>query len=257
MKDLISILIPIYNNSKYTKECIESIYKTTHCILEIIIIDNGSTDNSLEVLSKLKEKKPENVVDFLIIKNKKNVGVIKAFNQGIKKFKGQYLLLQNNDCLMCNGWLDEMKEAIKEVNGAGIVGPLTNLYKGKKSPYPQLVYADYKSVYKMDSFCKRIQTNSEKYLELSFVFGHCMLIERRVFEEIGNFDTRYGIGYCEEVDFCKRAKIAGFKIIIANRSFIHHYGNKTFDLLELKSNELMEKSKKKYLEKWGEEFNER
>lgn len=253
----VSILIPVFNNSKFTEDCINSIYLTTKVPIEIIVIDNGSTDDTEDVLLQLKQNCPNNIRKFKIIKNKKNRGVISAFNQGINIFIGDYLLLQNNDCLMTPNWLEEMMKVINQESNIGIVGPLTNLFKGKSHPNPQLVYPEYKSLNELNNFAISLRNKQKKlYSEVDYVFGHCMLISRKVIEDIGNFDTRFGIGYFEEIDYCKRAKDKGYKIVVANHSFIHHFGNKTLDLLNINRDELKKTNQKIFCDKWKIQFND-
>ena len=255
---VVSILIPVYQNSHLTKDCIQSIYSTTKIPIELIIVDNASTDDTIQVLLELQNNKPDNIEEFIVIRNKENMGVVSAFNQGIKQFSGDYLLLQNNDCVMTYNWLEEMMEVISENEKIGIIGPLSNLFHGKTHPHPQLIFPGYKTIDDLEKFVSSLKEKQKAaFIETDYVFGHCMLISREVIQNIGGFDTRFGIGYFEEIDFCKRAKDKGFKVGVANLSFVHHIGNKTLDLLKIDREKLKEKNKQIFNEKWKMDFHDK
>ena len=84
MNNLISIIIPTFNNEKQIKTCIDSVLKQTYELLEIIIINDGSTDNTLDILQKYDDKR-------IIIYTTKNGGVSKARNIGLEKANGDYI----------------------------------------------------------------------------------------------------------------------------------------------------------------------
>ena len=89
---MITVIIPIYNVSKYLKNCLESVINQTYKNLEIICINDGSTDNSLQILKEYKERDER-----IIIIDKKNAGVSAARNDGIEKASGEYLFCVDGD----------------------------------------------------------------------------------------------------------------------------------------------------------------
>ena len=89
---MITVIIPIYNVSKYLKNCLESVINQTYKNLEIICVNDGSTDNSLEILKEYKERDER-----IIIIDKKNAGVSAARNDGIEKASGEYLFCVDGD----------------------------------------------------------------------------------------------------------------------------------------------------------------
>src|SRR3989344_4262041 len=114
MKDL-SIVIVNWNTKELVLDCINSIIESkTKVKYEIIVVDNGSTEGSVEALRKIKEIK--------LIENKENLGFAKAVNQGIKKSKGKYILLLNSDTLVRKGSIDKLIEFAKRTSDAGVVG---------------------------------------------------------------------------------------------------------------------------------------
>ena len=111
MKDLISVIVPIYNVEKYLAECIESIIKQTYKNLEIILINDGSTDSSCEICNEYKEKDNRNKVI-----NKKNEGVSSARNTGIDVSKGSYLTFVDSDDWIEDNFVEILYNKAKEKN---------------------------------------------------------------------------------------------------------------------------------------------
>ncbi len=126
MKNYISAIItPTFNNEDYTIRCFDSIRKNTKDY-KIIWIDNGSKPESRE---KVKKFLDENNVPYELIQNQDNLGFVKATNQGMKRameFEADYIVLQNNDTEVYDGWLERMIEVAKSDPKIGLVGPITS-----------------------------------------------------------------------------------------------------------------------------------
>ena len=111
---LISIIILNYNGAKYLLECVDSVYKTASCKLEVILIDNNSSDNSQVIC---KEKFPE----VILIQNKENIGLA-ARNIGIKKAGGDFIVFLDSDTVVNPNWLITLLNSF-EKNGDGLYQP--------------------------------------------------------------------------------------------------------------------------------------
>ena len=97
------IIIPVWNQLTFTKDCLDSIFKNTVGVdYRIIIIDNASDDKTRDYLNGLKEARPNGIT---LIRNEKNLGFIKAVNQVIAASNAHYICLLNNDTLVTKGWL--------------------------------------------------------------------------------------------------------------------------------------------------------
>jgi GT2 family glycosyltransferase/2-polyprenyl-3-methyl-5-hydroxy-6-metoxy-1,4-benzoquinol methylase len=238
---LTSIVILTLNNLEYTKQCIESIRRYTPEAYEIIVVDNGSKDGTIEYL----ESQP----DIKLIKNPTNLGFALGNNIGMKEARGDYIVVLNNDTIVTQGWLTRLIACAESDPSIGIVGPRSNYVAGiqivKDVPYDNDMNA-------MQEFARKWSIeNSGKYEETIRVIGFCMLIKREVIEKIGGFDPLYESGNFEDDDFCIRAIRAGFKIKIAHDVFIHHYGSKTFASEKINYTESMLKNWERFKRKWG------
>ncbi len=242
---LVSIIIPVYNQLESTIETIESIYNFTEEYFELILIDNGSEK---EISDKLKQlTKGKNNIS--IITNTDNLGFPKAINQGLRKAQGEYLVIANNDIVVTNGWLKKLIAHAESNKNIGIVGPVSN----KVSGVQLLKEANYQSIEEMHEFAEEVsREHSGRYFEFPRVAFLCTLIKREVIEKIGGLDEQFSPGNYEDDDYCLRAQLAGFKTVIAQDVFVHHYGSKSFTAEgNEKYGRLLEKNKKKFINKWG------
>ncbi|MFY9302553.1 MAG: glycosyltransferase [Atribacterales bacterium] len=238
---LTSIIILTRNNLEYTKMCLESIRRYTPEPHEIIVVDNGSTDGTIEYL--------ETQEDVKLIKNGLNLGFALGNNLGLREARGEYIVILNNDTLVTEGWLTRLINSAQSNPQVGIVGPRSNYVVGvqlvKNVPYGDNMDA-------MQEFARQWSLeNSGRYEEALRVIGFCMLVKREVIEKIGGFDPYYEAGNFEDDDFCIRAQRAGFKIRIAHDVFIHHFGSKTFQSEKIDYRQVMLTNWERFKSKWG------
>jgi len=112
-QDLVSLVIPVYNQLHYTKQCLDSIRRSTPPRYEIIVVDNGSLDGTREYLASQ---------DARVITNAVNLGCAKAWNQGVLASRGQIIGILNNDIVVTPGWLENLIQFMDRT-GHGIVSP--------------------------------------------------------------------------------------------------------------------------------------
>jgi GT2 family glycosyltransferase/tetratricopeptide (TPR) repeat protein len=220
-KGMVSIIILTYNQLRYTEECIRSLQKFTPESHEIIFVDNGSTDGTIQWLQNLLAKNPH----YHLIENQSNLGFARGCNQGIKAASGEYLLLLNNDVVVTDHWLAGMLELIQSDETIGIVGPMTNNISGiQKDPF-----ATYQAIKDLPAYAKAFrEEHRHRRIPLRRIVGFCMLFKRSLLEKVGWLDENFGTGNFEDDDYCLRATLEGHQNFIAGDVFIHHYGSRTF-----------------------------
>lgn len=236
----VSIIIPVHNVWEQTRACLASIEEHTPQNYEIIVIDNASTDETRIALLDWAEC----TLDVRLILNDDNLSYSAACNQGIEVASGEYIVIMNNDIVVTDGWLGKILTAM-ERTGAGIVGPMADCVAGA-----QHIDFAYKDPAQLADFARRVYyAELSKTLETQAVVGFCMLIKRDVFDQIGEFDEQFINGY-EESDFCLRAGDAGFKVVVARDTFIHHKGSQTFIETGTDYWALIEENHRKFVAKW-------
>ena len=236
-----SIIIITYNNLDYNRICLESIRKYTPSdTYEVIIVDNNSSDGTREWL---KEQ-----TDIKLILNGENLGFPKGCNLGIDiSKKDNDILVLNNDTKVTPRWLDNLKICLYSDEKIGAAASITN----NCSNY-QAINVPYTDIENMIDFAdKNNISNSEKWEEKSRLVAFCMLIKREVINKIGTFDERFTPGNFEDDDLCMRIIEAGYKLMLCNDSFIHHFGSTSFKENYTKFSNILKTNAHKFEAKWG------
>ncbi|SDS42312.1 Glycosyltransferase, GT2 family [Paenibacillaceae bacterium GAS479] len=237
-----SIIILTHNQLEYTLRCLDSINRHTEDY-ELILVDNGSTDGTAELLLKS---------SFKTVLNPGNEGFAKGCNQGLALAEGDTVLFLNNDVVVTPGWLTAMHRLLESEPLCGMVGPVSNYVSG-----PQQVHAGYgPGLAGLEAFAaERSRVWHGHFWELPRLVGFCLLLRRSLALELGGFDERYGLGNYEDDDLCMRVRNGGWRLLTACDSFIHHYGHVTMNSLEeFDLPKLLERNKAIANAKWGEDL---
>lgn len=207
----VSIIIPNYNGGQYLLDCLRSIYvqDPKPYSLEIILVDNASKDNSQ---TRAKKEFPK----IKLIQFQKNKGFAKAVNAGIKKAKGNFIFILNNDTLLEKNCLQGLIKTFEKDKKIGVVGGKINNPQGKLD-LPGFKLNPYLGFMIYDSKGK----NQAK--EIDWVSGSAMMVQKEVLQKIGLLDEKFFF-YFEDTDFCLRAKRAGYKIFYQPMAKIVHLG---------------------------------
>ncbi|MCA9059325.1 MAG: glycosyltransferase, partial [Planctomycetaceae bacterium] len=233
---LTSIIVVTFNELAYTRMCVESLISRTDEAVELIFVDNGSTDGTAAYLQGIPSAK--------VVQNDSNRGFAPAVNQGLRIAQGDQILLLNNDCIVTTGWLSSLLEGLYESPDVGMIGPVSNCVSG-----PQQVEHGYTVLSSLDGFAWERRKTPE-YIAATRLVGFCLLFRRSVLSKVGNLDERFETGCYEDDDFCRRAIAAGFKLRIANHVFVHHFGSATFRGSGISLTRAMQENAARFHEKW-------
>ena len=214
----VSIIVLNWNNYQDTKECLESLRKSTYPNCKIIVTDNGSTDKSGE---RLKKEFPQ----YTFIYNDSNLGFAEGNNVGIRyalKRGADYVLLLNNDTIVDPGFLEPLVGIAEADDQIGVVGPMIYFYD--KPKVIQSIGARInllKGSHPLIGIREVDEGQYDEPMEVDYVSGAALLAKRQVIEDVGLLDPEYFL-YSEEVDWCYRAAKAGYKIMAVPKSKIWH-----------------------------------
>ena len=230
MMDL-SIVIVNLNNKKLTLDSIASIKKEGSKIKkEVIVVDNGSDDGSVEALRKLAKKDK----DLYLIENDGNYGYAKANNQGAKKAKGKYILLLNNDTLVKKNALGSMVEFAQKTPDAGVVGSrLLNIDGSLQNScyhFPTILNAIKEYWLGHKGLFEKFAPRGKKPVTVDAVVGASFLMTPKAVKKVGLLDERY-FAYFEDIDYCRQTWKVGLKVYYLPESVITHYHGATFKKL--------------------------
>lgn len=228
----LSIIIVNFKTKDLLRECLDSIQEDFK--YEIIVIDNNSQDGSVGMLKKNYELRITNY-ELKIIENKENQGFAKAVNQGFKIVQGEYIVLLNPDTRIKKGDLKECLSHLEENSKIGILGcQLINTdgsIQASFGNFPSLITEFFQAffLFKFFPFGRFIPFSFlSKHLFkkphlVDWVGGGFMLFRKKVLDKIGGLDENFFM-YFEDIDFCQRAKRAGWKIIYwPEIKILHHH----------------------------------
>lgn len=238
---LVSIVTLSWNAPEFTKMALESIRAHTSMPYELIVVDNGSGDETTSWLRTLGD-------DVRVIFNERNRGFAAGTNQGFAAARGRYVVMLNNDVIVTDGWLEGLVGAFDRIPGLGVSAVRSNRIAGD-----QLVLdAVYPDIPAMHAFArKRRETFRHQGYVTDRAIGLCLCIRREVIDEIGGVDERFGVGNFEDDDFCLRARAAGYRIYVCNDVFIHHFGSRSFVANNVEYGKTMRENGAIFAEKWA------
>jgi len=236
-----TIIIPSRNQRHTTLQCLQCIRQYTTSPLEIIVVDNGSTDGTAEALASLPEVR--------LIRNDHNRGFAAAVNQGIRSANGTHIVLLNNDTLPSHRWLANLLTVLRSDARIGLVGPLSNRVIPE-----QKVRIRFPTAEAMHAFCRKFHRRSDptKWRNSPRLSGFCLAFQAGLVERIGLLDERFGVGTYEDDDYCYRARLSGYRCVIAGDTYVHHLGNRTFRKRGREEfKKILAQNRRYFTAKWG------
>ena len=254
MVDL-SIIIVSWNVAEILAACLDSILANlaANQSSEIIVVDSGSSDHTTALL---RERYPQ----IKLLAQSENLGFTRCNNIGLRATAGRYLLLLNPDTEVIGDALAQMVAYLDANPDVGIVGPHTLNTNGTtqstRRRFPTLATALFESTW-LQPFAPRslvdryyvVDAPDDAVIDVDWVQGSALLARRGVYAQIGGLDEGY-VMYSEEMDWCKRAKDAGWRVVYLGTAYITHHGGKSTDQVTAQRHIYFQKSKLRYFHKY-------
>jgi len=201
----------------------------------VLFVDNGSPLYS-DLEPDLDKFEPEHLK---LIRNTHNVGFVRAVNQGLALSTAPFVVIMNNDTEAASDWLPRLREPL-EIEGVGLSGPRTNTKGSWQGRYRYRKPGD---IWVLPD------------TEDSMLAFFCVMIRREVINKVGLLDERFGIGFADDSDYCRRAKKAGFHLALQPRLVIPHWHRSTFHTMFGKTEtiKMQHAALGKFREKWNRE----
>jgi len=209
-KPLVSIVIVTYNSSEYIKVCLESLLAITYKPHEIVVMDNSSTDNTKDILSKYEGK--------INIFSSKNVGFAEGVNKAVRKAEGKYVFLINPDTKVSQGFLQPLVAVMEANNKVAACQPLIYLMKKKKTINLTGKTTQYLGFDWIKDYKEKIVPERH---EISSFSGSGVMIRKSIFSKCGGFDPIYFM-YHEDTDLSWKFRLLGYKLLFIPESVIYH-----------------------------------
>ena len=227
MSVAISAIIVNYNAGDLLRGCVDSLLSCP-LEIEIIVVDNDSSDGSLEALLGFPQVK--------VVRNSMNTGFAAACNQGLRIGKADYLLFINPDCSFVPGTLKQLIQGLQLQNRVGMVGGLLANPDGSEQPGGRRAvptpWRSFVRAFGLSHFADRWprlffdfhlhkQPLPEQPIEVEAISGACMLVKREAMEDVGLWDEGYFL-HCEDLDWCMRFRQRGWKVMFVPSARMTH-----------------------------------
>lgn len=211
---LISVVIVNYNRRCFLEKCLASLLAQTYPKIEIILVDNGSFDGSIDYVRK-------DFPSVKIIANKKNLGFAKGSNIGIKEARGELIATLNNDTEVTSQWLEELVNAMNSDERVGMCASKMLFMKN-----PGMINSTGICISRSGVCWDRgiFETDTGQYELMEEVFGPCAgaaLYRKTMLSEIGLFDEDF-YAYMEDTDLAFRGRLAGWKCLYVPDAIVYH-----------------------------------
>lgn len=238
-KPLVSIIILNYNGRRWLEKCLPTIKKINYKNLEVIIVNNGSTDTSAQFVKK---KFP----NFKLLELSPNQGFAGANNRGVKIAKGKYVLLLNNDTKVPPNFLTPIVERMEEDSSIGVIQPMIrSMRKEELLDAACSFYTSTGFLYHYGYYQRFVKKQYQKEYFVYSAKGACLFTRKTEYLKIGGLDEDF-ITYVEESDFCHRMWLSGFKVLYLPTSYIFHWGGGDMSVMERSETVIYRSFKNRY-----------
>jgi O-antigen biosynthesis protein len=239
----VSIVIPVFNNLKFTLECLASI---AHCTAgvryEIIVVDDGSTDQTQEILSRVK--------NIIYVANQQSLDSSGSYDIGINKTKGKYILFINNDIQVTDGWLERLVNTFDQYENVGAVGP--------KILYPNGRLQEAGLLVNRDCSITKIGLNDDPDLprynyvrEVGFCSSACLLVKAKMVKQSGGFNSLFAPADYDDCDLGFRLRNVGLRVLYNPKSVVIRHLGATLGQLDNSSKmQTVIRNQQKLSERW-------
>ena len=210
----ISIILVLYNRAELTFQCLRSIAEEGFRDLEIIIIDNASTDETLQLLDRVEGAR--------VIRNGENLNFLLAVNQAAREARGEYLLLLNNDTQLLLGTLRSAVSTIQSAPDIGAVGGRLILMDWRLQEAGSIVWSDGSCL----GYGRGDNPFAPTYMfrrDVDYCSAAFLLTPRAIWEKLGGFDEAFKPAYYEDSDYCARLWEHGLRVVYDPNSVLLHY----------------------------------
>lgn len=238
-KPLVSIVVLAHNQLKYSRLCIESIYKyTSHINFELITVNNASSDGTENYFNSLPNSKKIKII--------KAIGAVEGFNAGIECAEGKYVVLISNEYILTENWIDNLLACIESDEFIGMVSPGSNI----ASNY-QEIECKYNSIDTMHEFARNYNISDPKKWEQRLkIISSVLMFRTDLLKSIRGYDPTFYYGELSDDDISTKIRRYGYKLIYAADTFVHKNGDRIAEKENIEKRSL-EASKKIFFDKYN------
>jgi len=242
----VSIIIPVYNQLRYTLECLASLSSSQiDSSVEIVLLDDASQDETSQIAGSIEGVR--------YIRNDQNLGYLRSVNRAAKLARGDVLVILNNDTQVDRSWLQPLLDALGDPT-IGIVAPKMLFPNGRLQEAGAKLKADGAAVM-IGLFEDPDQPRYCYDRDVDYVSGACVALRRADFEALDGFDESFAPAYCEDSDLCMRVRRTGKRVrYVASSKIYHHLSVSSDALPNAYKMRQVRKNQQKMIERWSQEL---
>lgn len=243
-KPLVSIIIPNYNQTEATLNCLHSLLKAkTECSFEVIVVDDASTDVNTILF--------DSILGINLQRNQVNQGYIGSCNKGADIAQGEFIVQLNNDTLLIDYWLDALLASFDVLPDVGLVGALLLFPDGLIQEAGGVIWEDGSGL----NFGRAQESYhcSTSYLrQVDYCSGACIMLRKSLWDELNGYDSYYSPAYYEDTDLAFRVRELGFKVVYQPQAKVVHLEGLSSGTDETQGVKRFQRiNKDKFLSRWG------
>ena len=250
----VDVVVCVRDAPDDVRTCLWSLLHSATRPFHLIVVDDGSGAETAAMLEALARREPE--IE-LIRSDGPEHGYTRAANIGLRASTGAHVVLLNSDTIVSPGWLERIVACLESDRRIGVAGPLSNAATHQSVPAVKQdgrwAVNELPPWLTVDAMALLLaELSGQERPRVPFVNGFCYAMTREAIERVGLFDEeRFGSGYCEENDFCIRARDAGFAAALADDAYVFHAKSKSYT--SAGRDEVAQRNYKLFLEKHGAE----
>lgn len=235
-----SVCMPLYGGESFVRQTLDALERCRDLLHEVIVVDNASPDGAMALVAEHGW--------ITVIKNENNRGFAAASNQAYEASTGRTVLFLNSDALVTRSGLVQLAESLYESGSIGAAAPLTNFACTEQAIQPCVTSLD-----NLERFATDVAHREVEDTDSDFLIGFCLAVKRPILEELGPFDERFVMGGAEDTELCYRLRRSGYRIVVSQRSYIHHIGSQTFSSMqgEINLRSLFDANDNRFHRKWA------
>jgi len=253
-----SIIVVSYNNAHLTMGCFGSIFQYTRHPFQLVWIDNGSDPDEFDMVQSYLRGCGKKYIACQLNENR---GFIGGTAEGLSMAKGDPIVLLNNDTVVTEGWLTKLVKALEENEKIGIVGPITSTseelsWQAASNLRAKWIHENIpEEKGSIHDYAKELEEAQRGRVRImggeSMLAFFCVAMRRKMVDEIGWLDPRFGLGHGDDDDYCLRAHKAGWDLALAMSVYLFHHHRSTFKILKQDWKKIQQENLQKFRDKWG------
>ena len=236
---IVRVVVVNWNRKLLLRACLESLSLQTHSSFEVVVVDNGSTDGSAQLVEEMAKSFP---VTLDLISNPKNMGFCAANNQGMAGSDSPFVALLNNDAEAEAGWLKALEQTIRQAEDIGMAASKILVWEDatRIDKCGHLIYPDGQNRGRGAGQKDRGQFETTE--EVLWPDGCAAMYRRAMLEDIGGFDEDF-FAYADDAELGLRGRWAGWRCLYTPKAVVRHHRGATLGLGSARRLTLIERNR--------------